>query len=109
MMVTNRLCCNTFRAMNRGEMTVKYFTKEWYMAMQKSDLGICFRADERAAKLDEALYEELFEERCYYITRQGFLQTLYSQCRLPQFPSRNHAYGHQLLSWRQSLHPAESY
>ena len=42
---------------------MKYFTKEWYMAMQKSDLGICFRADERAAKLDEALFEEILEDK----------------------------------------------
>jgi len=58
---TDRLCYNAFRSMRRGAMAVKYFTKEWYMAMQKSSLELLFRADERAAELNEALYEEIFE------------------------------------------------
>ncbi len=41
---------------------MRHLTKEWYMTMQRSHLCTLFKADERAAQRDEALFEEAFEE-----------------------------------------------
>lgn len=38
---------------------MKYLTKQWYMTMQDSGLGVCLEADERAAVYSEELYQTL--------------------------------------------------
>ncbi len=42
---------------------MRYLTKEWYMMMQKSVMGSSFEADERAAQINEALFEEALQRR----------------------------------------------
>lgn len=62
---------------------MKYFTKDWYSKMQKTNMHLLLRVDERCKKYSDELYLEFYnKEKDKYLKTMSFYEDFDEFCRL---------------------------